>query len=796
VTALLAWLVFPVVGTLAAAGLGLLADRVGGQRLPGPLVPAVGFALLIGLTQLTTWAPAIAPATPAIVVVLALAGLALGRRRLRRDALDRYAALAALGVYVLYLLPVLLSGQVGFAGYVLLGDTSIHLELADRVVRHGATTSGLTPSTYSVSLKSYFDNSYPTGSHTAFGALGELVPVDLAWLYQPFLSWMMSLAALAVYELLRPLVASRALRAGAAFLAAQPGLLYAFAMQGAIKELATVTTLATFFALIPWLLAPPRHWRKAIVLAIAAGGSLGAIDVAAAAWLGPGLLAAAVVLAWQLGRRGIRDLAAHVAAFALVGAVLVAPTLSSVGAFVQKTEVVLTSGVELGDLQGPLDPLEVFGVWPRGDFRLPLDNPTAYLLIGAVVVAVGLGLLHLLRGRGWAMLVFAAASLIAYWYVTRTGSPWVDAKALAILAPVVLLVAVIGAVSLGSVGRRIEAGVLLAAIAAGVLWTNALAYHDAQLSNYPRLHELQQLGQRYAGQGPTFIPEFEEFTKYFLRDTAPTAGSEPYKPGPSGMIPNGSLRFGFSVEVGQFNASYVDSFRTVVLRRSPEQSRPPAMFRLVDRGRFYDVWQRDPRMARAVLGELPLGTRYQPGATPPCGAVQALARRASSLRAGLAWVAAPQLLVAAPEQSRHSLNWGADGADPTTFRSIGPGWLQMVVDVPVAGRYTAWTEASLPRPLTLLLNGRRVATIPAGLSPRGPGEDVRVGTFELAPGRTIVRIERGGGSLSPGDGSQATLLGPTSFVRGGTDGRVVHRLAPAGWRTLCGRALDWVEIVR
>ena len=41
-----------------------------------------------------------------------------------------------------------------------------------------------------------------------------------------------------------------------------------------------------------------------------------------------------------------------------------------------------------------------------------------------------------------------AASLIALWYVTRTGSPWADGKALAIAAPAVLLAAALGPVAI------------------------------------------------------------------------------------------------------------------------------------------------------------------------------------------------------------------------------------------------------------------------------------------------------------------------------------------------------------
>ena len=33
-------------------------------------------------------------------------------------------------------------------------------------------------------------------------------------------------------------------------------------------------------------------------------------------------------------------------------------------------------------------------------------------------------------------------------------------------------------------------------------------------------------------------------------------------------------------------------YRTLVLRRSPEQSRPPSPYQLVDSGEFWEVWQR------------------------------------------------------------------------------------------------------------------------------------------------------------------------------------------------------------
>jgi hypothetical protein len=309
-------------------------EAAAGARLPGPLVLPTGFAALVALAQLLTWKAAVAPATAVVVAVAAAVGLLWRARTVLRRGVDVWAAATGAGVYVAFLAPILFSGVVGFAGYVLLGDTAIHLELADRIVHHGSTTEGLIPSSYSVSLWSYFFNSYPTGTHAALGALGQYVGIDLAWTYQPFLAWMSGLGALAIYELVRPVIAGRPLRAAVAFVGAQPGLVYAFAMQGSIKELGTITTLICVFALLPWVLAHADRWRIAIPAAVASAGAVGAIDVAAGVWIAPLLAGMAIALAWRLGPRAPRVLAAQVAAFALVGGVLVLPALTGLNSFV------------------------------------------------------------------------------------------------------------------------------------------------------------------------------------------------------------------------------------------------------------------------------------------------------------------------------------------------------------------------------------------------------------------------------------------------------------------------------
>src|SRR3982074_3786435 len=76
-------LIYPCVLALLCMGAGLLVDRLSGRFLPAPLLLTVGAAALIALSQLTTYASALASATPYIMLAFALAGFADGRERIR-----------------------------------------------------------------------------------------------------------------------------------------------------------------------------------------------------------------------------------------------------------------------------------------------------------------------------------------------------------------------------------------------------------------------------------------------------------------------------------------------------------------------------------------------------------------------------------------------------------------------------------------------------------------------------------------------------------------------------------------
>ena len=212
----------------------------------------------------------------------------------------------------------------------------------------------------------------------------------------------------------------------------------------------------------------------------------------------------------------------------------------------------------------------MFGVWLTGDYRV-LPPPRAgidtleltYALIGVVAAAGLLGVAWLVRRRALAPLLFLAVSLIALVYVTRSGSPWADAKALAIASPAVLLMAALGPLALEARGARLEALGLAVALAVGVLASNAFVYHDVEprAARAPR-RARRTVAERTDGRGPLLYTEFEEFAKHFLRDSDPVGASEAFtvSGADAAVTRDGTpAKFGYPVELSALRAQRTSS---------------------------------------------------------------------------------------------------------------------------------------------------------------------------------------------------------------------------------------------
>src|SRR5207244_4028316 len=101
-------------------------------------------------------------------------------------------------------------------------------------------------------LDSYLRQSgYPVGFLLPLGVGSKLVRTDIAWLFQPYIAYAAAMLALSLYEVVRRLVRSPRLSALTAFVAAQPALLYGYAMWSGIKEVTSAALIALFAALLP-----------------------------------------------------------------------------------------------------------------------------------------------------------------------------------------------------------------------------------------------------------------------------------------------------------------------------------------------------------------------------------------------------------------------------------------------------------------------------------------------------------------------------------------------------------------
>ncbi len=155
-------LVYPLVLVLLCVGAGLLVDRCSGGFLPAVLLPSVGAAALIAVSQLFTYVVPVAPVTPYAIAATALVGLALGSGRIRALTHSRPASawqlVAPVLAYVLALAPVLLAGRPSFSSYMTLSDSAIHMTGADFLLRHGQEYAHLdVRNSYGLYINNYYN---------------------------------------------------------------------------------------------------------------------------------------------------------------------------------------------------------------------------------------------------------------------------------------------------------------------------------------------------------------------------------------------------------------------------------------------------------------------------------------------------------------------------------------------------------------------------------------------------------------------------------------------------------------
>lgn len=774
---LLAWVLYPLVLLALCAGLGLLVDALTGRRLPGVLLAPVGLAAIVVVGQFTTLADATAELTAPLLVLLAAAGLAFSLPW-RRGPIDPAPAAVAIGVFLVFGAPVILSGEPTFAGFIRLDDTATWLALTDRVMEHGRDLGGLAPSTYQLTLDFNLGDGYPAGVFLPFGAAQKLTGGDLAWVFQPYVAFLAAMLSLGLWEIVGSAVRRPALRALVVFVAAQPALLFGYSLWGGVKEVAAAVFVALAAALAPAVLgsaagtsragaaaAAREAARHTAPLALVAGALVGVLSMGGLVWVAPMLLVLAALAVRRFGAGGGLLLAA---AFTLLLALFVGPILA--GGVFSPLQSGLTNESELGNLAGPLNPLQALGIWPTGDFRAdPGATVAAAVLIALAAAAAALGLWAAWRRRSTATLLYATA-LLACAAIVIVGSPWVGGKALATAAPTALALALVGAAAALALDRP-SGTVLLVAIAAGVLWSGALAYRDVSLAPYDQLVELEEIGERFAGEGPALMTEYNPYgARHFLRELDAEGVSELR----TRLVPTrdgGEVEKGGAADTDELDLNGLLEYRTLILRRSPVRSRPPLPYRPAWAGEDYEVWQRPVTPTAIVLSHQPYGGPLDAAALPRCSEV-----------VGLGLGLANQLGAVPQDISLLAMSHAP-------VLAVRDGRLR----VPRAGPYIAWLEGSVPGSVELLLDGQPVGEARHVLN--NSGGFIRLGRVWIGGGTYAAELRFGGAGLLPGSGGEPATTGPVLFSPAEEPPERTVTVSVDRARELCGRRWDWIEAV-
>jgi hypothetical protein len=778
------WIILPSLLVALSLGVGLLVGRLAGVALPGGLTVAVGFgATLLVLSVPYSLGFGTAVATPMIFVIAAI-GFWLGRESLATALPDRWAGLGALAAYGLYMAPVVLSGETTFAGYTFLGDNSVHFSLVDYIAQHGTHRISQPSSSFSSVTDGLLSSGYPLGLHFLLASLRGVVGLDVAFVYQPFVAAPIAMAVLPAAVILRRGGFGPRAAAALSVIAVGAYLPYSYALQGGMKEMAMILFILVAAVLADGWLTGERPVAMAVVLGLNVSAAFSVYSFGALPWFGLMLGVMALVV---LIRRRAHWRSTALAALACAGAFVVAalPELVNTARFLGPGGDLLTSstGAAVGNLLGPIRLWQAFGVWLGGDYRIPpADVNWTYALIGVVAALALAGLLTAIRSGQVAVLLVALTCFVV-WLVLPAGL-YIEAKLLTILSPAILLLAFLGVRSALGEHRVLEAALLAVAVGIGVLYSDALAYRAVYLAPVPRLEELQTIDERFAGQGPAMLAEFEEYGKHFLRDLDVNSAYEAYTP-LQAQTRTGEPVYARWVDLDGLQLAFVERYPLLIQRRSPVASRPPADFELAFRGHYYDVWRRRGRPR--VIDHLPAGTDRDPTGRVSCKLTRQAASAARNAGGELVAALRPRPIAMFVRKMAYRPGWVL--APNGQVVPKGPG--RIIGELRTqGGPYRFWMRGEFGRGLTLFVDGRRVGR---AQDVQTPGGMALIGEARLARGRHRIDFVRYGGNLAPAnardEGYDALFAEPLGAP-------TLRTISASDAAVACHTRVDWIEVVR
>lgn len=732
--------------------------RVCGAREWSWIAPPIGASVLMLLAVPAVYLPGRSVTVAVLLAVIVIAALVvLVRDRSSRPPL--MGLLAGLPAAALALVPFLSSGYAGTLGVSFNNDMASHLLWAEA---YGSEA---------IERVNEIASGYPMGAHALVAALARglgmatdevfagltvAVPVLVAW------------TALAALRRARwPAQTVVATVVGMPFLAA------GYYAQGSFKELLQAAFVLAFAIAIQRRedIRGRLRWAPAALLV---AGMLSVYSTPGLAW------PVAILGLWVVGMAferlnggdSLRSLLDSVRANGislgiglLVLLVVLLPQLGQIGRFVSATAGTNGTGIEtdsLGNLAGPLPLWEAFGIWDNPDYRLPpIDPLQTGVWIGLVLGLVILGTVWWVRRGDWALPAAAVAALTIWWVSDRTQAPYVAAKALMILTPILMLVAVRPLVeSIANLEWRRPSWRWVVPAAAAIVLSGAVvssswsALRTAKVGPRSHMEELREL-RPLLGERPTLFLGNDDYIRWELAGVPVNAPVISFQ----GMSTRREKpwTYGEPFDVDSLDAAILNEYDWIITPRDAAASSPPPEMRLVRVTPSFQLWRRTGQIEQRVVlaGEGANATALFDCATPK-------ARRLLSA-GGVAAVRRPTVVTPVGRPL-----------------AVGP---RHPVDLPIAdGLWTIQIQYESQHPIEVVGPNLR-KTLPAALD--RPGTRWHVGRMRVSGGNGArLRLRAADTAFTP-SGRSAYFGSIFATSVGGS------KLVPL--REACGKAVDWIE---
>jgi hypothetical protein len=472
-----------IFGLAALSGQAIFA--LCGLRTWSALSPAVGLAALTAIAWGTVRLPGQGTASLVAIVAVGAASALYLRGRLE-DLGTALLLTAPLGLAAVLAasLPFFVERRFGILGTGLDPDMSQHLLVAFQLA-HGEGGRLIAAG-------------YPLGPHSLVVALSAL-GVSLVHGFDGLTLAAAVASCLAPLAILWRLSAPR--RIAACLLVGLGYMAATYFVQGSFKESLEALFVLAFAIGLHQLAtgglfptrSPPQ--LRAVPLAVLAVGTIYCYSFPGLFWL---IAATAVWAAAELALRARGSLAATLAAARssaapLAGALVVlaaasAPEIGRMMSFAGFSTF-NPAGPGLGNLFNRISPLEALGIWPSGDFRVEPGGgfapaPTFWIGSALALAALAFGLAWWLRRRELAVPAALGGAALLILYSLAVGTPYQEAKAIAIASPLAILVAVRPVAEL--LRARPRGGLVTLGAAAGVAFVVGAAASSALvLANGP-----------------------------------------------------------------------------------------------------------------------------------------------------------------------------------------------------------------------------------------------------------------------------------------------------------------------